>query len=138
MKKKLAIGGAILLAIVTFCGFQTAPILSAAYWPNSFTAGTMPLVSGYISGVPVMAPSGLVDNGSALAYKGSPIAAGSLATLGIRTANTAASTTATTLAVTMTGVSTSSQCTFAPANSSAATQLPTISLITHQQPTQSL
>lgn len=109
MKKKIAIGGALLLAALGFCAFQTAPILSAAYWPNSIGAGNIPVVASYISGVPVIADSGI----NAVAST-------------VRAANTAASTTATTLAVTMTGVSTSSKCTFSAANSSAGTQSPTL------------
>jgi hypothetical protein len=73
VKKKLAIGSGLVLAIALFCGFQTAPNLSAAYWPNNFTSGDIGLVTGYISGVPTMGPSKLHDTGSVLTYNGSPI-----------------------------------------------------------------
>lgn len=109
MKSKLLIGVIFALGVFGFAFAQTAPNLSAAYWPNSIVAGDMPVVASYISGVPVMGDSGI----NAIAST-------------VRVANTAASTTATTLAVTMTGVSTSSKCTFSAANSSAGTQSPTL------------
>lgn len=73
MKKKLILGGTLLLAAIAFCAFQTAPVLQAAYWSNAFTSGDIPLVSSYINGVAVVSPSKLHDSGSALTYNGSPI-----------------------------------------------------------------
>ena len=117
--------------------------LSGAYFINPTTLGTIPMCNQFSGGLCVYSPSGLVDNGTILTYKGQTIATGTGAVTQI-TAGTNISvnnggvgnvtvtgttqvvkgsltfTTATTDVATVAGATSSSHCTFSPTNLTAA------------------
>lgn len=142
MKKRYWV--AIVLALSCALAFAQGGFLSGAYFINPTVLGTIPMCNQFSGGLCVYSPSGLVDNGSTLAYKGTQVAlitsnvtqitAGSGITVspgggtGNVTVTNAAQavsgsgtyTTATSDGITVTGATTSSHCSFSPTNSTAA------------------
>ena len=121
MKKRywLAIAFGALFAIGV--GAQNG-FLSGAYFINPTVLGTIPECSQFSGGLCVYSPSGLVDNGTILTYKGVQIASSS----GVATQIFKGSltfTTATTDVGTVTGATSSSHCTFSPTNVTASADL---------------
>lgn len=118
---KFASVAAVAVAAIALCGFQSAPSASA-YFTAASSANNIPKMCGFLSGYPYYCPSLLVDNGTTLVYNGNTVntsATPTLASLGVRSATTAASTAITTIATTVSGVGTASKCTFSPANAGA-------------------
>jgi hypothetical protein len=72
MKKRylFAIGFVILAAIEV--GAQGG-FLSGAYFVNPTVLGTIPMCNQFSGGLCVYSPSGLVDNGTILTYKGTQV-----------------------------------------------------------------
>ena len=145
MKKRyLALFGA--LAICVSFAIAQNGFLSGAYFINPTVLGTIPMCNQFSGGLCVYSPSGLVDNGTILTYKGVQIASASGAVTQI-TAGTNISvnnggvgnvtvtgatqifkgsgtyTTATTDVVTVTGATSSSHCVFSPTNVTASADL---------------
>jgi hypothetical protein len=143
MKKRFWIGlGLVLCAVV--CMAQGG-FLSGAYFINPTTLGTLPMCNQFSGGLCVYSPSGLVDNGTILTYKGNTIASSSGAVSQI-TAGTGITispsggtgnvtinanivkgsgtyTTASSDAITVTGATSSSHCVFSPTNVTASADL---------------
>ena len=119
MKKRywLAIAFGALFAIGV--GAQNG-FLSGAYFINPTVLGTIPECSQFSGGLCVYSPSGLVDNGTILTYKGTQIAP-SVGTVVVTGSGTY--TTATSDIFTVTGATSSSHCTFSPTNVTASADL---------------
>lgn len=146
MKKRYWLAIAFAVALAIGVGAQNG-FLSGAYFINPTVLGTIPECSQFSGGLCVYSPSGLVDNGTILTYKGVQIASASGAVTQITagtnvsispsggtgnvTVNAATQvfkgsltfTTATTDVGTVTGATSSSHCTFSPTNVTASADL---------------
>jgi hypothetical protein len=118
--------GVLLALLACSIGYAAAPTLSAYF--DTATVNTIPKVTQYIGGYAVFGDSKLVDNGSSLVYNGSTVQTGTPAAVVYKGSLTV--TTATTDAVTITGIAASSSCTFSPTNVGGATDLATIYIST--------
>ena len=121
MKKRYWLAIAFVVALAIGVGAQNG-FLSGAYFINPTVLGTIPECSQFSGGLCVYSPSGLVDNGTILTYKGVQIASSS----GVATQIFKGSltfTTATTDVGTVTGATSSSHCTFSPTNVTASADL---------------
>jgi hypothetical protein len=146
MKKRYWLAIAFAVALAIGVGAQNG-FLSGAYFVNPTVLGTIPECSQFSGGLCVYSPSGLVDNGTILTYKGIQIASASGAVTQITagtnvsispsggtgnvTVNAATQvfkgsltfTVATTDVATVTGATSSSHCTFSPTNLTAAADI---------------
>lgn len=144
MKKRYWIGSAIALCAVV--AFAQGGYLTGAYFVNPTVLGTIPECSTFQAGLCVYSPSGLVDNGTVLTYKGVQVG---LVTSGVTQITAGANiavnnggvgnvtvtgatqivkgsgtfTTATSDAVIVTGATSSSHCVFSPTNVTASGDL---------------
>ena len=145
-KRWLLLAGGLAILASLAMGYQNTAPNSGAYFVNPSTLGNVPMCNQFIQGLCVYSPSGLVDNGTILTYKGTQVG---LVTSGVTqiTAGTNISvnnggvgnvtvtgtaqvvkgsgtfTTATSDPITVTGATSSSHCTFSPTNVTASTDL---------------
>jgi hypothetical protein len=141
-KRYLVLLGA--LAVCVAFAFAQNGFLSGAYFVNPTVLGTVPMCEQFSGGLCVYEPSGLVDNGTILTYKGvqvglitsgvtqivagansgislSPSGGTGIVTItGNSVSGSGTYTTATSDAITVTGATSSSHCTFSPTNATAA------------------
>jgi hypothetical protein len=116
----------LILALLACAGLGAQATLSAYF--ESSTANTIPKVVKYIGGYSDYGDSKLVDNGSTLVYNGQTVQTGTPATVILKGSLTV--TTATTDAVTITGLQSTSKCAFSATNLGGATDLATIYIST--------
>lgn len=109
--------------------FAQTPNTSGVYTVSMGNTNQIPKLSAYSAGVPMLTASGLTDNGTTLAYSGTAETInGAPVVLGLGQGDLKAqltTTAATSDVVTVTGASATSNCTFSPANASAATNIAT-------------
>lgn len=145
MRKRFGLFLTVVLAIATAAVISQGTISPSAYFINPSVLGTVPMCNQFISGLCVYSPSGLVDNGTTLTYKGvqvglvtsgvTQITAGSGISISGGTGNVTVTnskqavsgsgtfTTAASDDVTVTGATASSHCVFSPTNVTASADL---------------